>query len=132
MDLAPSVIYIQSSWIFNITTAWSLAEIIRYGYYLYLSIGVPPKTIIWIRYSAFIILYPIGVFSELMTLKDAYGKIKQCCPRVYSFEMPNEFNISFDYLYFIWLLVIPGYCVGFPFLYSYMFQQRNKKLAKLD
>ena len=111
---------------------WSFAEIIRYGAYLYQNFGLLPKPILWIRYSAFIILYPIGVFSELMTLKDAYGKICECCPRVFSYEMPNEYNISFDYLYFIWIGVIPGYIIGFPFLYSYMLAQRKKKLSKND
>ena len=111
---------------------WSLAEIIRYGHYLYSNFSALPKALLWVRYSSFIVLYPVGVFSEMMTLKDAYGKISQCCPRVLSYEMPNEFNISFDYLYFIWLVIVPSYIVGFPFLYSYMLEQRRKKLTKID
>lgn len=111
---------------------WSFAEIIRYGHYLYANFGRLPRVLLWIRYSAFIVLYPVGVFSEMMTLRDAYEKIYQCCPRVFSFEMPNEYNFSFDYLYFIWLVIVPGYVIGFPFLYGYMLQQRKRRLTKVD
>jgi hypothetical protein len=37
---------------------WSLAEVNRYVYYLS---KIPITT--WLRYNAFIILYPIGVFG---------------------------------------------------------------------
>jgi Protein tyrosine phosphatase-like protein, PTPLA. len=67
-----------------------------------------------------------------MTLYDAYDLIKQCCPRVFSIEMPNEYNFSFDYLYFIWLVMAPGYVFGFPFLYTFMLSLRRRKLTKID
>ena len=111
---------------------WGLSELIRFGSHLYSSFTVLPKALLWVRYSSFIVLYPIGVFSEMMILKDGYEKISQCCPRVLSYEMPNEFNISFDYLYFIWIVMIPSYIVGFPFLYTYMLEQRKKKLNKIE
>jgi very-long-chain (3R)-3-hydroxyacyl-CoA dehydratase len=113
-------------------TAWCLAEIIRYSQYILSYLEKPSKIITWLRYSGFIVLYPMGVFSELSVLYAAYPKISQCCPRVLSFEMPNEWNFSFDYLYFIWIVVIPSYVVGFPFLYNYMVAQRKRKLTKVD
>ena len=75
-------------------------------------------------------LYPLGISSEMLSLLEALPVIEKCCPRVLSFEMPNSFNFAFDYLYFIWIAVIPGYLFGSPFLYTYMLEQRKKKLQK--
>jgi very-long-chain (3R)-3-hydroxyacyl-CoA dehydratase len=91
-----------------------------------------PKMLLWVRYTAFIVLYPIGVLSEIKVIYDAYPVISKCCPRVFSFEMPNEWNFSFDYLYALFMIVAPGYLFGFPFLYTYMLGQRKRKLSKLD
>ena len=45
--------------------AWSVTEIIRYSYFaLYLRDGEVPETLTWLRYSAFFVLYPLGIASE--------------------------------------------------------------------
>jgi len=46
-------------------TAWSLSEIIRYSFYACKELGGVPYVVEWVRYSGFIVLYPIGVASEL-------------------------------------------------------------------
>ena len=50
--------------------AWSMSEMIRYSYYLLRelfggSADATPYLSTWLRYSGFIVLYPIGVASEL-------------------------------------------------------------------
>jgi len=46
--------------------AWSLTEIIRYTYFAIKQGGAtPPYWLHWLRYSAFAVLYPIGISSEL-------------------------------------------------------------------
>lgn len=115
--------------------AWSWAEIIRYSHYILSDIGAVDKTswLLYLRYSAFIPLYPLGVFSEMMCLRDAWSVIARCCPRVFSLAMPNALNFAFDYRWFILYLVLPGYIFGFPYLYLYMLRQRKVKLqAKQD
>ena len=50
-------------------SSWSIAEIIRYGYYLHKD----SKIIKWLRYNVFIINYPIGVIlGELFTIWNYY------------------------------------------------------------
>ena len=132
MDLNPSVCFTQSSWIFGVSMMWSTSEMIRYSSYLAQSFKITPKWLMWLRYSVFIVIYPIGVFSEVMVFTGAYPKIAKCCPRVFSYEMPNEYNFSFDFLYFLVICVLPGYVLGFPFLYTYMLSQRKKRLGKND
>jgi very-long-chain (3R)-3-hydroxyacyl-CoA dehydratase len=46
--------------------AWSSTEIIRYTFFAWkLGGSNPPYWLQWLRYSAFIVLYPIGISSEL-------------------------------------------------------------------
>ncbi|EGG02132.1 uncharacterized protein MELLADRAFT_38757, partial [Melampsora larici-populina 98AG31] len=51
---------IYSSMVF----AWSLSEIIRYGTYASSLLNYPIRPLLWLRYSAFYLLYPIGAGSE--------------------------------------------------------------------
>jgi very-long-chain (3R)-3-hydroxyacyl-CoA dehydratase len=115
--------------------AWSWAEVIRYAHYIRSDIGTVEKTswLLFLRYSLFIPLYPMGVASELLCLKDAWSIISLCCPRVFSLAMPNSLNFAFDYRWFILYMVLPAYVLGFPYLYRYMLSQRKAKLQpKLD
>ncbi|KAH8597316.1 tyrosine phosphatase-like protein, partial [Bisporella sp. PMI_857] len=90
--------------------AWSIGEIIRYTYFVFhLSDAVPPN-LIWLRYSAFVVLYPIGIGSEMWLLLKAIGASENVwVTGVMWFEMA---------------LYPPGTYV----LYSYMLHQRRKVL----
>ena len=41
---------------------------------------------------------------------------------LYSWGMPNSWNISLNY-YYVLILVLPAYVIIFPQLYSHMFRQ---------
>ncbi|CAK73254.1 unnamed protein product (macronuclear) [Paramecium tetraurelia] len=59
----------------NAVIAWSLAEIIRFSYYLFKNNSLF-KTL---RYNAFMVLYPIGILGELRTVNQSlavYGDIQ--------------------------------------------------------
>ena len=105
--------------------AWGVTEMIRYTYY-YLSLiqknyntkFVIPYPLIWSRYSFFIVLYPIGVSGELITLWKSTIELKN-----YSFL---NINIA-DIIYFRFVLYVPGLFV----LYTYMLRQRKSTFKKL-
>lgn len=105
--------------------AWGVTEMIRYTYY-YLSLIQKnyhtkfeiPYPLIWSRYSFFIVLYPIGVSGELITLWKSAIELKN-----YSF-----LNINIAYIiYFSFVLYVPGLFV----LYTYMLRQRKSTFKKL-
>lgn len=48
----------------SMVMAWSLSEIIRYGTYASSLLNYPIRPLLWLRYSAFYLLYPIGAGSE--------------------------------------------------------------------
>lgn len=72
--------------------------------------GLPtPYALQWLRYTAFTVLYPIGVSSELTMAWLAMPVIR--ARRVWSFDMPNTFNMAFDYCLACWAVIalyLPG------------------------
>lgn len=107
--------------------AWSVTEIIRYGYYFMNLMGAVPHFLVWLRYTTFIILYPIGITGELLCIYAAkmYTASK---PQAWSYTLPNAWNFTFSYNYFL-LFVMLLYIPLFPHLYLHMFSQRKKILG---
>lgn len=44
--------------------AWSSAEVIRYSFYTFTLSGFNVYALLWLRYTMFYVLYPLGVASE--------------------------------------------------------------------
>jgi len=112
--------------------AWCFAEIPRYLFLAVNSIGTPPYILTFIRYSGFLILYPLGVFGELCVFYQAIGVIKEqyetAWPYLGDVSLPNKLNFSFSF----YQLIVGGvlaYIPGFPLLYSHMLSLRANKLG---
>jgi len=106
---------------------WTVTEIIRYSNYALNLINAVPYFLVWLRYSTFIVLYPIGVTGELLCMFAAFLETSKT--GLWSTTMPNAFNFSFSFPYFI-LSVMALYIPFFPQLYLHMFSQRKKVLGK--
>jgi very-long-chain (3R)-3-hydroxyacyl-CoA dehydratase len=119
----------SSHWATQMIIAWSIAEIIRYSYYAAALVGKDriPYIMTWIRYSGFLLLYPMGITGEIGCLYNALPFVAKHKP--YTIEMPNWYNFSFDYYRFIWFLLIVIYPYGSYVMYTYMLSQRNKVLG---
>ncbi|CAN6442502.1 unnamed protein product [Victoria cruziana] len=64
--------------VFITFTAWSLSEVIRYPHYAMSCIDLCPSWLIYLRYTAFIALYPIGLFpGEMWLMYQALPWIKR-------------------------------------------------------
>ncbi|QRW23968.1 Electron transfer flavoprotein domain [Rhizoctonia solani] len=44
--------------------AWSITEVIRYSFYACNLAGSEPHFLVWLRYTTFYVLYPLGAWSE--------------------------------------------------------------------
>ncbi|XP_011634290.1 very-long-chain (3R)-3-hydroxyacyl-CoA dehydratase 2 [Pogonomyrmex barbatus] len=106
--------------------AWSITEIIRYFYYFVNLINIVPYVLVWLRYTTFIILYPLGITGELLCFYSAI-KYATANPDSWSYTLPNKWNFTFSYLYFL-VTVVLTYIPSFPQLYLHMFAQRRKIL----
>ncbi|KAI0168443.1 tyrosine phosphatase-like protein [Pestalotiopsis sp. NC0098] len=53
--------------------AWSLTEVIRYSYLALKLAGSEPYAFLWVRYSSYLVLYPVGILSEMGMMYLALG-----------------------------------------------------------
>ncbi|XP_075408570.1 very-long-chain (3R)-3-hydroxyacyl-CoA dehydratase 1 [Tenrec ecaudatus] len=105
--------------------AWTVTEITRYCFYTFSLLNHLPYFIKWARYNFFIILYPVGVAGELLTIYAALPYVKKS--GLFSLRLPNKYNVSFDYYYCL-LIIMASYIPLFPQLYFHMLRQRRKVL----
>ncbi|KAF7633037.1 Very-long-chain [Meloidogyne graminicola] len=110
-------------------TAWSVTEVIRYSFYALNLINAVPWILIWMRYTFFILLYPLGAGGELLTMFAALPEIAE--RKHFTLKMPNKANFAFNF-YWIVILFALTYIPLFPQLYGYMFIQRKKVLGGND
>lgn len=85
-------------------------QVVRYPWYAVGLAGGSPAWLTWARYSAFLILYPIGVVSEMWLLYAGLPAARE--RKLHSFALPNAWNFAFDYSYFF--VVRPSNDLGFP------------------
>ncbi|XP_049934175.1 uncharacterized protein LOC116255723 isoform X2 [Nymphaea colorata] len=111
--------------VFITFTAWSISEVIRYSHYAMSCIDLCPSWLIYLRYTAFIALYPIGVFPGEMWL------MYQALPLIKGEHLYEAFFSSFPFSYYAFVVAL---LVCYPFLwfnlYMYLFRQRHSRLRK--
>ena len=115
---------------FLIYFAWSIVEIVRYTYYImnllqkdFFKFNIP-YILIWCRYSFFVVLYPIGVSGEMITVWNA----KKDFNKYILFQTDKYTFTAADLIYPIWIFYIPALI----YLYGYLFKQRRKVLNRLN
>lgn len=95
--------------LYTLLLAWAATEVVRYSFYAFKLVGQSPAALTWIRYTAFIVLYPLGVASELAMVWLALPKIR--ASHLWEYPMPNNINMSFSY-YWACILIALGYVPG--------------------
>ncbi|KAG9009441.1 hypothetical protein FRB93_005377 [Tulasnella sp. JGI-2019a] len=122
-DTAPRYTIAQNNPIYtSMVFAWSLTETLRYSYYACNVLGYEPYPLLWLRYTAFFVLYPIGAPSE------AFVNFSTLPISLYP-----EFKLNLGawklidcYHLFLFVLWWPALW----YLYTYMMHQRRKVLGK--
>jgi len=111
-------------WLFFV---WSAIEIIRYPFYMVKSTEQEAtKLMTWLRYSAWIPLYPAGMLLEMSVINAAIPLFE--LSQKYSFSLPNVWNFSFEFGTFLrgYLILYPCACI---FQLWHMWEQRKKALG---
>ncbi|CAI5534177.1 unnamed protein product [Closterium sp. Naga37s-1] len=109
--------------LFVLLAVWCCSEVIRYPQYALSLLGTCPRALTWLRYSAFIPLYPIGMFGGEMVL------IYSAIPFVKA-ERPLDFlfaALPFD-CHHVLMVILAAYPLFWLHLYTHMFRQRRAKL----
>jgi len=107
--------------------AWCLVEVVRYPFLGLKTVSAPPFFLTWLRYSAFYVLYPLGVYGEMLVLYSALPAIAS--RKVLSISMPNSLNFEFNCATYLSVLLYAVYLPGLAFQYSHMIKQRRRALA---
>ncbi|KAK4455911.1 hypothetical protein QBC34DRAFT_388292 [Podospora aff. communis PSN243] len=98
----------------SMLVAWSTTEIIRYSYFVFKQFNTVPSVLHWLRYSAFLILYPIGITSEVAMIISALRGPADTLHEFYPAAL---------------LGILASYVPGSIILYSHMLKQRKKNLG---
>lgn len=98
----------------TMVTAWSITEILRYSYYAINLQGDVPEALMWLRYSLFYVLYPLGAGSECWLVYLSLGEAR---------KLNGMYALALQGL-------LLTYIPGFYFLYTYMIKQRKKMFKR--
>ncbi|CCF44251.1 protein tyrosine phosphatase-like protein [Colletotrichum higginsianum] len=105
---APSAAYVA------LLLSWAVADTVRYAYLALNLHGKASDALVWLRYTMFYPLYPIGISSEFWLLYLAIEPASRV-----SAVLPPIF-------YFCLCLYVPGSYT----MYTYMIKQRKKTLSR--
>jgi len=118
----------QSVYCLTTVLAWTCVELIRYPFYALTLLGAVPYALKWLRYSAFILLYPAGIYSEVRCMFVSLGVMKKDrFLSAFPYPMPNRFNFEIN-LYWVYTCLLVAYIPGTVLLLSHMLKQRGKVL----
>jgi very-long-chain (3R)-3-hydroxyacyl-CoA dehydratase len=95
-----------------VSFAWGITELVRYSLYFLGLFNKQPTALLWMRYSFFIVLYPLGVTGEWLIL---------LTPIVAN-------GIVFNFYTALIVVLLVSYLYYFPVLYKYMWKQRKAKI----
>ena len=106
---------------------WAVTEVIRYAFYTFKDMAVLKH----LRYNLFLVLYPLGVSCELLSIAHSCLHVKHDFTpgnQPLTLTMPNTVNFIFKYEWSIWICLLV-YSVEFPKLFTHMMRQRSKVYA---
>jgi very-long-chain (3R)-3-hydroxyacyl-CoA dehydratase len=109
--------------------AWSVTEIVRYGYYAAGQWRPPPRLLTWLRYTLFLVLYPAGVAGEMGCLHRAIPGLERTPGPDAPFLVRHALHPILRWPLGYYAVVVPVYIVGLKTLYSYMLAQRRRILG---
>lgn len=96
-----------------VSVAWGITEVVRYSFYFLGMLNKEVAALTWMRYSFFLVLYPLGVTGEF-------------------FVMATQLRIDdwgLSLINLVLYAVMLSYIPFFPQLFGYMLKQRKKKLG---
>ncbi|SCO93734.1 protein tyrosine phosphatase-like protein, putative [Plasmodium malariae] len=102
----------NNKWKFPCLIAWAIIDAIRYLFYSLNLLNVHPHILISLRNKLPLILYPIGITSEIVCTISSLKNIHSTpYLRSFPYSMPNNLNFQIDIYYFcifVLILYIPG------------------------
>ena len=115
--------------IYGLLFAWGITEIVRYSFYGLKLLGREIPLLTWLRYSLFLVLYPLGVASELGCVRSVvYNLPYWSNDQVASSAFVKTLGVANAKLA-VTVLYYFVYVPFFPMLFGHMLAQRKKILG---
>jgi very-long-chain (3R)-3-hydroxyacyl-CoA dehydratase len=126
IDIAPTA---QVSWALTLcVAAWAAVEVPRYTAYLIDTLGLPsPYALTWLRYSLFLVLYPLGISGEIGCLVASLPYI--AAHDVWHVSLPNAHNVAYSHYTVLLCTLFVLYPPGSYLMIGHMWKQRAAKLG---
>lgn len=105
---------------------WASVEVIRYPYYIVSLMKREIGLLTWLRYSVYVILYPLGFMCEGLVLLVGTHYLED--KSRFSIHLPNPYNFTFDLLYFTKFYMTFVLLPGLYIVMNHMTKLRQKKL----
>lgn len=113
--------------VFGLFLVWSLIEIIRYPFYACQVLNKRIEPLIWLQYTMWIPLYPLGILFEGILIWRAIPLLDQS--KRFSYSLPNVFNFSFSFAWFLRLYLVL-LVVGGWYLIRHMYFLRQRRYGR--
>lgn len=107
---------------------WSAVELIRYPYYIITLVKREISWLTWLRYSVWVILYPLGFMCEGLVLLISLSHFEES--KRYTIGMPNKWNFTFNMVIFLKMYMTFVLLPGLYIVMRHMQSLRTKKLKK--
>ncbi|XP_027203624.1 3-hydroxyacyl-CoA dehydratase 2 [Dermatophagoides pteronyssinus] len=112
---------------FYLLLVYTISELVRYPYYMLHIFKVNIRFVTWIRYSAWMVLYPLGFIFEAIILYLSIPLLE--ANEKFSIFLPNAMNFSFYMPTFLRLYLNFTLFPTSYFLMSHMYRRRTKMLS---
>uniref|UniRef100_A0A183D8N9 Very-long-chain (3R)-3-hydroxyacyl-CoA dehydratase n=1 Tax=Gongylonema pulchrum TaxID=637853 RepID=A0A183D8N9_9BILA len=100
-------------------------EIFRYPYYAASSLELKVNLLTWLRYNAWIPMYPLGLILEGITMYRVLPYYYRTDK--YSIELPNPANFAFNFAVALGIFLFFVFPFVAKYLLTHMWIQRQKK-----
>ncbi|XP_009885683.1 PREDICTED: very-long-chain (3R)-3-hydroxyacyl-CoA dehydratase 3 [Charadrius vociferus] len=118
--------------VFFVFYFWSIIELFRYPYYMLSCIGIEWKPLTWLRYTAWIPLYPLGGLAEAVCIVQSIPIFSETGK--FSLGLPNPLNVTIQFSFLLQIYLIAlflGVFVNFRHLYKQRKQHLGPKKRKM-
>lgn len=110
--------------VFYLFLVYGVAEIIRYPYYMLRTYKYSSGFVTWLRYSAWMLTYPLGFLCEGVIILRNIPYFEETGR--FSISLPNAWNVSFYFPSFLRIYLLCGFFPALYFMMTYMYRQRVK------
>ncbi|CAH3033266.1 unnamed protein product [Pocillopora meandrina] len=113
--------------VYGLFIVWSLIEVVRYPFYASEILGIRIEPLMWLRYTLWIPLYPLGVLFEVTLIWKAIPLLDES--ERFSVKLPNALNFSFSFAWYLRVYLV-FLVIGGCYMMRHMYALRQRRYGR--